>query len=233
MRKLLAALFAGSLLVSPALADWTGKDASGATITFKNANTCSSVVCVPISEPVDSTGAAFGVTGNPLFIGFGTGVTLPAFAAIPAFKIDQTTPGTTNAVFVSNTNANGQATSANSSPVVIASDQSAVKTSGAINVTPTDCSGSITTGGTAQNALAAQTTLHGLTIMNIDTTEPLWISFTTTAAASTAGSFPLQAATATTFASPGSFTTPNGFGTNHALSVIAATTGHKWSCTWW
>jgi hypothetical protein len=134
---------------------------------------------------------------------------------------------------VDNTNANGQATMANSSPVVIASNQSAVPTSGAVNVGPTDCSGSVTTGGTAQNALTAQTTLHGLTIMNIDTTEPLWISFTTTAAASTAGSFPLQAATATTFASPGSFTTPNGFGTNHALSVIAATTGHKWSCTWW
>jgi hypothetical protein len=104
---------------------------------------------------------------------------------------------------------------------------------GAPNVTPTDCSGSITTGGTAQNALAAQSTLHGLTIVNIDTTEPLWLSFTTTAAASTAGSYPLQAATATTFASPGSFTTPTGFGLNHALSVIAVTTGHKWSCTWW
>lgn len=108
-----------------------------------------------------------------------------------------------------------------------------LKTTGPMNVTPNDCSGSVTTGGTAQNALAATATVHGLTIMNIDTTEPLWISFTTTAAASTAGSFPLQAAAATTFATPGSFTTPNGFGTNHALSVIAATTGHKWSCTYW
>lgn len=104
---------------------------------------------------------------------------------------------------------------------------------GAPNLTATDCSGSVTTGNTAQNAFTAQTTLHGFTIVNIDTTEPLWISFTTTAAASTAGSYPLQAATATTFASPGSFTTPMGFGANHALSVIAATTGHKWSCTWW
>ena len=103
----------------------------------------------------------------------------------------------------------------------------------AANVTPTDCSGTITSGGTAQNAFTAQTTLHGFTIVNIDTTEPMWISFTTTAAASAAGSYPLQAATATTFASPGSFTAPRGFGLNHALSVIATTTSHKFTCTWW
>jgi hypothetical protein len=104
---------------------------------------------------------------------------------------------------------------------------------GAPNLTPTDCSGAITTGGTAQNAFSAGATKHGFTIVNIDTSEPLWISFTTTAAASTAASYPLQAATATTFASPGSFTTPMGFGINTALSVIAVTTGHKFSCTWW
>lgn len=102
-----------------------------------------------------------------------------------------------------------------------------------VNVTPTDCSGSITTGGTAQTALAAQTTLHGFTIANIDTSEVLWFSTTGTAAASTAGSYPLAPATATTFAGLSSFTAPPGFGTNHALSAIATTTGHKWSCTWW
>ena len=104
---------------------------------------------------------------------------------------------------------------------------------GATGTTPTDCSGTITTGGTAQNAFTAGSTKHGFTIVNLDTTEPLWISFTTTAAANTAGSYPLQAPTASTFASPGSFTAPVGFGINTALSVIAATTGHKFSCTWW
>jgi hypothetical protein len=103
----------------------------------------------------------------------------------------------------------------------------------AANVTATDCSGTVTTGGTAVNAFTAQTTLHGFTILNDDTTEPLWISFTTTAAASTAGSYPLAPATATSFAGASSFTSPPGFGTNHALSVIAATTAHKYSCTWW
>jgi hypothetical protein len=108
---------------------------------------------------------------------------------------------------------------------------------GNVNVTPTNCSGTITSGGTAQNAIAATATIHGFTIANIDTSagsgEPLWISFTTTAAASTAASYPLAAPTATTFAGLSSFTTPLGFGMNTALSVIAATTGHKFSCTYW
>jgi len=108
-----------------------------------------------------------------------------------------------------------------------------VTANGAANVTATDCSGTVTSGGTAQNAFTAQTTLHGFTIANIDTTEPLWISFTTTAAVSGSSSYPLPAATATTFAGFGSFTSPPGFGLNHALSVIAATTGHKFTCTSW
>lgn len=104
---------------------------------------------------------------------------------------------------------------------------------GDVNVTPTDCSGTVTTGGTAQNAFTSGATKRGFTIMNFDTTEPMWISFTTTAAANTIASYPIPAATATTFAGAGSFTSPPGMGINTALSVIAATTGHKWSCTWW
>lgn len=104
----------------------------------------------------------------------------------------------------------------------------------ATNVTPTDCSGSITAGGTAQTALAATATVHYFTIANIDASsgsgEPLWISFTGTATPSTAGSYPLTAPATTTFAGMGSYT--DFFGTNHAVSVVAATTGHKYSCTW-
>ena len=147
-------------------------------------------------------------------------------AALPAgtnlmgkVGIDQTTPGTTNGVQVNAALPAGTNTIGN--------------VNSAVNVTATDCSGSISSGGTAQNAFSAQSALHGFTVVNIDTTEPMWISFTTTAAASGSGSYPLQAATATTFASPGSFTSPTGFGLNHAVSVIAATTSHKFSCTWW
>lgn len=50
---LIAALFA-----SPALADFTGKNAAGTTITFKNPGDCTSVVCVPEMQLVDASGAA-------------------------------------------------------------------------------------------------------------------------------------------------------------------------------
>lgn len=52
MRKLsiLLALVAG-LFISEARADFTGKNAAGTTITFKNPVDCTSVVCVPMSAP--------------------------------------------------------------------------------------------------------------------------------------------------------------------------------------
>lgn len=100
-----------------------------------------------------------------------------------------------------------------------------------VNVTPIDCSGTITSGTVAQNAFTAAATRHGFTIANIDTSEVLWFSMTTTAAASGAGSFPLAPATATTFAGLSSFTSPVGLGINTALSVVATTTAHKYSCT--
>lgn len=104
----------------------------------------------------------------------------------------------------------------------------------AINVTPTNCS--ITASGSAQNIITASASRHGATIANIDPTtgsgEPIWISFTGTAIANTAGSFPLPPPAATTLAGMGSWTAPPGFGFNTAISVIA-TFGHKISCTVW
>ncbi len=103
------------------------------------------------------------------------------------------------------------------------------------NRLPTDCSGTITSGGTAQTLIAANTGVGGFVVMNTDASagsgEPLWMSFTGTAAANTAGSYPLSAPTATTFASPSSFYSPVGY--NHAITIIGATTGHKFSCTRW
>lgn len=56
MRKYLLPLIVGlALCSSQALADWTGKDASNATITFKNPGVCSSVVCVPVAQIYDGT----------------------------------------------------------------------------------------------------------------------------------------------------------------------------------
>jgi hypothetical protein len=129
-------------------------------------------------------------------------------------------------------------TVSNDSTVGLVAGTAAIGTiAGNVNVTPTDCSLALTTGGTAQNIIAATATIHGFTIANIDTSagsgEPVWISLTTTAAASTIASYPLAAPTATTFAGLSSYTTPLGFGINHAVSVVAATTGHKISCTYW
>jgi hypothetical protein len=60
MRKFILALFAWLALASLAQADFTGKDASLATITFKNATgACTAVVCVPQAAITDSTGATF------------------------------------------------------------------------------------------------------------------------------------------------------------------------------
>jgi hypothetical protein len=80
MRKILVLLLA-TCAVSPAFADWTGKDATGATITFKNPNVCTSVVCVPISSLVDATGAAVGTAGAPLRIDPTGTTTQPVSAA--------------------------------------------------------------------------------------------------------------------------------------------------------
>lgn len=99
------------------------------------------------------------------------------------------------------------------------------------SVTPIDCSGSIIAGGTAQNAFANQGALRGFMIANVDATEALWLSITGTAAANAAGSIFLSAADGTKL--PTLFIAPPGLNTNKALSVVAATTGHKFTCVRW
>ena len=82
------------------------------------------------------------------------------------------------------------------------------------NATPTDKSGSITTGGAAQVAMAALSTRKGYFFQNISS-EVMWGSWVGTAAPNTAGSFPIQ---------------PNGILRNTtpcettALSIYGATT---------
>lgn len=98
---------------------------------------------------------------------------------------------------------------------------------------PVNCSGTVATGGTAVTPIAAGVVAHGFFIANVDTTEALWVSLTGTAAAATAGSFALPSGTATTFAGVGSFMTPPNFGTAAAVSVVAATAGHKFTCLLW
>jgi hypothetical protein len=102
-----------------------------------------------------------------------------------------------------------------------------------INVTVTGCSAAIQTAGVAQQAFGASPTRHGFILANIDTTEVLWFSLTYTAAPFATGSYPLAPATPTTMAGLSSFTSPIGMGMNSALSVYAATAGHKFTCSTW
>lgn len=113
----------------------------------------------------------------------------------------------------------GQAAMAASSPVAIASDQTAVP----VKANPgslTNRSGTITSGGTAQNAAAALSTRVYFFLLNPATeTEILWFSTVATAVAASP-SIPLY---------PGQSFEFNGtFCPSGAVSVIAATTGHVW-----
>lgn len=86
--------------------------------------------------------------------------------------------------------------------------------------TLTNRSGTITVGGTAQAAMAANASRRYLLIRNPATeTEALYFNFTTTAVVTGQPSITLQ---------PGEgFVMENSFISTEAISVVAATTGHK------
>jgi hypothetical protein len=97
----------------------------------------------------------------------------------------------------------------------------------------TNCSGTVTTAATAVTPIPAGTPYKGFLLANLNTTEALWWAPAATAVAATAGSLPLAAPTATTFVDAGMFVSPPNFGTNIAISIVAATAGHAFSCYWW
>jgi hypothetical protein len=83
----------------------------------------------------------------------------------------------------------------------------------------TDRSGTITTGGTAQQMAPANASRQSLTGQNISDID-LWINeIGGAAAANTAGSFKIPAGSAFSIA------------TNRAISVVGATTGKAWTAT--
>jgi hypothetical protein len=97
----------------------------------------------------------------------------------------------------------------------------------------TNCSGTVTTAATAVTPIPAGTPYKGFLLANLNTTEGMWWAPAGTAAAAAAGSVPLAAGAATTLVDAGVFVSPPGFGTNIAISVVAATAGHAFSCYWW
>ena len=90
-----AALLAGAV---PASADFLFTVGSGTTSIGFDASHSGTSRCAAANSvcfafvPMDTAGAAFGVSANPLYIGFGSGVMLPAFASTPAFTISGTLP---------------------------------------------------------------------------------------------------------------------------------------------
>lgn len=174
--------------------------------------------------PIGGTGICDGANGTTNPCTTVATVKAPSAAAVATDKplVVTIIPGATTGLGAVGTPVRTDPTGTTSQPVSLSA-----------NVTPTACGGTVVTGNTAVNAFTAQSTLHGFTIANIDTSEVLWISFTTTALASDVGSYPLGPATATTFAGLSSYSSPPGFGMNTALSVVAATDGHKFSCTRW
>jgi len=101
--------------------------------------------------------------------------------------------------------------------------------------TATNCSGTVVTASTAVTPIAAQKAQHGFYLQNMDSTqEGLWWSVTGVAAVGATGSFVLAAGTATNWQNAGSvtFLSP-AFPTGGALSVVALTAGHKFSCLYW
>ncbi len=88
-----------------------------------------------------------------------------------------------------------------------------------------DASGTVTTGGISQTALAAGTGRSYLLIQNpADASEALWINFTDAAAVSGQSSISLAAGGALVF--------ENEFCPNNAVNVTATTTGHKFCIKW-
>lgn len=84
--------------------------------------------------------------------------------------------------------------------------------------------GAITSGGTSQQVFAASAARLYLSCQNIDASEDMWVRYgASAAAANAAGSWLIKAG-------GGSITFEGSFIDNQAVQIIAATTGHKFTC---
>lgn len=85
----------------------------------------------------------------------------------------------------------------------------------------TDESGTISSGGTQQTLAAVNTARRYLMVQNLDASEDLWINFGSNAVIATAGSIQIKAGA--------TFTMEGAFVSTQLVSVIAATTAHKFT----
>lgn len=92
----------------------------------------------------------------------------------------------------------------------------------------------IAVAGTAQDLFPASPVIHGFIMQNVDTTEPLCLTFDgTDPVCGQPGTFVMQAGATTTFAGAGSFSAPLGMGMNAAPRIKAATINHPYACVKW
>ncbi len=165
-----------------------------------------------------------------------------AFPSIPFFKIDQTTPGTTNRVSIgtdgsvaamsmtttsppsySNGTANQLSTDTHGGLRTVLQDSAGGSIDFSYGVTSTSGSSTVTTGGTFQSALASNANRKGCLIQNPATaTENLFVFFGATGSATTATSFSLPAGAAMSCA------TGAGFVLTDNVAITGATTGHAY-----
>lgn len=89
-----------------------------------------------------------------------------------------------------------------------------------------DGSTTITSGGTAQLLFGGVVPPHGYAVFNPDSTNDLWISDSTTAAANGTGAIRCAA-------NGGGYETPPGVLPVGAVSIIGAVTGQKITARWW
>lgn len=94
------------------------------------------------------------------------------------------------------------------------------------SVTATDGSTTITAGGTAQTLFGGTTPAHGFEVCDPGTTDDLWVSDSTTAAANNTGSFRVAL-------NGGCYVTPPGRSPVGAVSVYGATTGDRITARSW
>lgn len=97
--------------------------------------------------------------------------------------------------------------------------------------TRTNCSGTIATGGVAQELLRPDGGRHGFQIQNLSTDPLAWSDVTTSPATFTAGSYTLDAATAST--ADGAYSTPATYSPTGAIYIIGATNGDAFTCSAW
>jgi hypothetical protein len=119
-------------------------------------------------------------------------------------------------------------TTAPENPLVI-NDDGSINVIAAITIPgdpASDGSGTITLGGTAQTLFGAVVPTNGFGVYNPDPAEDLWISLFSTAAIGASGSVRLAA-------NGGWYETPPNMKPSNTVSIIAATTGHKFTADKW